>query len=194
MRTHKVLAAGAAVLSLGIIFLATGQAADEKENVDKLAGLAAKYPAELQKKAAEYAKNLDDLGDVMNLLKKRTKTDPNPFGVGQKPTFAPDDGIEARIQNFGKKSPTKDQLTKDKDVLLQMVDRATAVAEIALAKTPKKKDGEKDPKDWKEYSEEMIKQSRELRKAIEAADPKAVKVTANKLNASCTNCHGKFRD
>jgi len=74
------------------------------------------------------------------------------------------------------------------------VDRATAVAEIALAKTPKKKDGEKDPKDWKEYSEEMIKQSRELRKAIEAADPKAVKVTANKLNASCTNCHGKFRD
>src|SRR5581483_4818202 len=106
----------------------------EKENVDKLAALAAKDPAELHKKAAEYAKNVDDLGDVMNLLKKRTK-DGGGVGVGPQPTGKPDDGIEARIQNYGKKAPSKEQLTKDKDALLQMVDRTTAVAEIALGKT-----------------------------------------------------------
>jgi hypothetical protein len=197
MRTHKVLAAGAAVLALGIVFLAAGQAADEKgprEDVDKLAALAAKDPAELHKKAEAYAKNLDALEDVMNLMKKRMKDGKGGVGVGPNPTGAPDDGIEARIQNFGKRSPGAAQLKKDKDDLLQMVDRTTAIAEIALGKTPAKKMGDKDPKDWKEYSEEMIKQSRDLRKAIEAADPKAVKDTASRLNASCTNCHGKFRD
>jgi cytochrome c556 len=37
-------------------------------------------------------------------------------------------------------------------------------------------------------------QSQALAKAFKSADPAAVKDTANKLNASCTNCHGKFRD
>jgi soluble cytochrome b562 len=195
MRTHKGLAAGAAVLTLAIVFLAAGRAADDKgprEDVDKLAGLA-KDPAELQKKAAAYAKNLDDLGDVMNLMKKRMKNGDGGFGVGPKPTGKPDDGIEARIQNWGKKAPTKDDISKDKDAFLQMVNRTTAIGEIALAKPPKAAPG-KNPKDWKDYSEEMIKQSRELGKAVEAGDPKAVKEAANKLNASCNDCHGKFRD
>src|SRR5262249_14384398 len=190
MRTHKVLAAGAAVLTAAIVFLAAGQAADDKgprEDVDKLAAVA-KDPDALHKKAEEYAKNLDALEDVMNLLKKRMKDGTGGYGIGPKPTGAPDDGIEARIQNFGKKPPTKEQLSKDKDALLQMMDRTLAIAEIALAKTPKKKEGDKDPKDWKEYNDEMIKQSKDLRKAIEAGDPKAVKDTASRLNASCTNC------
>ena len=196
MRTHKVLAAGAAVLTLGIVFLAGSQAADDKgprEDVDKLAALAAKDPAELRKKAEAYAKNLDSLEDVMNLLKKRMKNGNGGFGIGPKPTGQPNDGIEARIQNWGKKAPTKEQLTKDKDALIQMADRTQAVGEIALAKPPKAAPG-KDPKEWKEYSEEMVKQSGELRKVIEGGDPKAIKDVANKLNASCTNCHGKFRD
>jgi soluble cytochrome b562 len=199
MRTHKVLAAGAAVLALGIVFLAAGQAADDKgprEDVDKLAGVAAKSPDDLQKKADAFAKNLDSLEDVMNLFKKRTKDPKNPggYGIGKVATNAPDDGIEARIQNYGKKSPTGPQLKKDKDDLIEMVNRTKAIAAITIAKTPKKKEGDKDPKDWKEYSEEMVKQADALGKAIEAADPKAVKDAASKLNGSCTNCHGKFRD
>src|SRR5947209_5717625 len=132
MRTHKVLAAGAAVLTLAIVFLAAGQAADDKgprEDVDKLAGVGAKDPADLHKKAEEYAKNLDALEDVMNLLKKRMKDGTGGYGIGPKPTGAPDDGIEARIQNWGKKAPTAAQLKKDKDDLLQMMDRTLAIAE-----------------------------------------------------------------
>ena len=198
MRTHKVLAAGAAVLALGLVFLAAGQAADDKgprEEVDKLAAVAAKSPDELQKKADAFAKNLDSLEDVMNLMKKRTRDGKSPgVGIGPTATNAPDDGIEARIQNMGKKSPTAAQLKKDKDDLMQMVNRTKAIAAITIAKTPKKKEGDKDPKDWKEYREEMAKQADALGKAIEAADPKAVKDAASKLNGSCTNCHGKFRD
>jgi len=195
MRTHKVLAAGAAVLTLGIVFLAGSQAADDKgprEDVERLAALAAKDPADLHKKAEAYAKNLDSLEDVMNLLKKRMKDGKGGFGIGPKPTGQPNDGIEARIQNWGKKAPGAAEL-KDKDALVQMTERTQAIGEIALAKPPKAAPG-KDPKEWKEYSEEMIKGSADLRKAIEGGDPKAIKDVANKLNASCTNCHGKFRD
>jgi hypothetical protein len=195
MRTHKVLAAGAAVLTLGIVFLAGSQAADDKgprEDVDKLAALAAKDPADLHKKAEAYAKNLDSLEDVMNLLKKRMKNGNGGFGIGPKPTGQPNDGIEARIQNWGKKAPGAAEL-KDKDALVQMTERTQAIGEIALAKPPKAAPG-KDPKEWREYSEEMIKGSADLRKAIEGGDPKAIKDVANKLNSSCTNCHGKFRD
>jgi hypothetical protein len=197
MRTRKVLTAAAAAVALGLVFLAGSQAADDKgprEDVDKLAAVAGKEPAELQKKADAFAKNLDALEDVMNLLKKRDKAGKGGFGIGAKPSGGMDDGIEVRIQNLGRKAPTAAQLKKDKDDLIQMADRTAAIAAIALAKTPAKKVGDKDPKDWKEYSDEMIKQARELRKAIEGEDPKAVKEVAAKLNSSCTNCHGKFRD
>jgi hypothetical protein len=197
MRTHKVLVAGAAVLTLGLVFLAAGQAADDKgprEDVDKLADLAAKNPADLQKQAAAYAKNLDSLEDVMNLMKKRMKNGKGGVGVGPNPTGQMDDGIEARIQNLAKKSPSADVLKKQAADLKQMLYRTKAIGAIALAKAPAKKVGDKDPKDWKQYSEDMIKEADALAKAIDAADPKAVKDAAAKLNSSCTECHGKFRD
>jgi soluble cytochrome b562 len=198
MRTHKVLAACAAVLAAGLVFLSGGQAADDKgprEDVDKLAEVAAKSPADLQKKADAFAKNLESLEDVMNLLKKRMKDGKGGFGIGKVPTGDPSDGIEIRIQNMSKGRPvTTAQLKKDKDDLIQMLNRTKAIGAIALAKAPAKKVGDKDPKEWKEYSEEMIKQADEMAKAIEAGDGKAVKDAASRLNGSCTNCHGKFRD
>jgi hypothetical protein len=197
MRTHKVLAAGAAVLALALVFLAGGRAADDKgprEEVDKLAAVAAKGPADLQKQADAFAKNLDELEEVMNLMKKRMKTGKGGYGIGPTATGGLDDGIEVRIQNYAKKAPTAAVLKKDQADLQQMINRVKAIAAIALAKTPKKKEGDKDPKDWKQYSEEMMKGADALGKAIAAADPKAVKDAASRLNSSCTECHGKFRD
>jgi soluble cytochrome b562 len=193
MRVHKVLPAGAAVLALGVVFFTAAQAG-EREDIDKLADVAAKSPDDLQKKADAYAKNLDSLEDVMNLLKKRTKDGKGGYGIGPKPTGQMDDGIEARIQNYAKKAPTAADLKKQKDDLLQAMNRVKAVAAVGNAKTPTKKMGDKDPKDWKEYIEEMSKQADALGKAIESGDPKQVKDAASRLNGSCTNCHGKFRD
>ncbi|HZT82992.1 MAG TPA: cytochrome c [Gemmataceae bacterium] len=197
MRTHTVLTAVAAGLALGLVFLTGGRAADDKgprQEVDKLAAVAAQNPADLQKKADAYAKDVDSLEDVMNLLKKRKKDGTGGYGIGPTPTGQADDGIEARIQNYAKKAPTAAVLKKEKDDLIQAMHRTRAVAAIAIAKTPKKKEGDKDPKDWKEYSDEMVKQTDALEKAIESGDPKAVKDAASRLNGSCTNCHGKFRD
>jgi hypothetical protein len=197
MRSYGMLAAVSAALALGLAFLGVGRGADAKgprEEVDRLAGLAAKSPADLQKEADAYAKTVDSFADVKELFKKRTKDGKGGYGVGPKPTGAADDGIEARIQNYARKSPTADKLKEESADLAQMVNRTRAVAAITLAKAPAKKVGNKDPKDWKEYAQEMVKQSEALGQAIAAADPKAVKEAASKLNTACTDCHGKFRD
>ena len=198
MRTHKLLAAGAAVVTLGIL-LAAVMAADTKsprDDMDKLAEIAGKTPGDLQKKADAWVKANSDTGldDVMNLLKKRSKDNPDAWGVGPKLTNQMDDGIEVRIQNYAKKAPSKDSLTKEKADLIQAINRTKAIAAIAVAKKPTKKEGDKDPKDWQEYADRMVKGSDDLAKAIESGDPKAVKTAAANLNSSCTDCHAKFRD
>jgi len=199
MRTYKMLAASAAIVALGIILTAV-QAADApspREQIEKLAGIAAKSPDDLQKQADAYVKGNKDVGldDVMNLLKKRSKDNPDAFGIGKTPTGQMDDGIEARIQNYAKKV-SKDALKKqqDKDDMMEALNRLKAIAAIAVAKKPDKKMGDKDPKDWAEYSERMIKGTDEMKKAIESGDTKVIKDAAAKLNSSCTDCHAKFRD
>jgi len=146
---------------------------------------------------------MDSLQDVMELMKKRVKEKDGKitggFGVGPKATAQMDDGIEARIQNLGRKKLTKAQLG-DKDLmkdLAQMADRTAVIGEVALAKPAvKKKVGDKDPKDWAKWSEDMTKAARELSKELQKgdkADPDQVKTIASTLNGSCTDCHGKFR-
>src|SRR5262249_43957557 len=149
MRTHKLLAAGAAVVALGIILSAVW-AADTKsprEDIEKLADVAAKSPADLQKKADAWVKDEKNkeigLDDVMNLLKKRTADNPDAFGIGPKATGQMDDGIEVRIQNYAKKAPSKDTLKKEKADLIQALNRTKAIAAIAVAKKPTKKMGDK---------------------------------------------------
>lgn len=201
MRTHaRVLALCAFALSLGACLLMAsnpGQAADDemaaaRKIIDKLTASVTKDPAAARKEAVEIAKTLDTLEHIMYLYKKR---DADGYGVGAKPGEIMPDGIEAKIQNMGRGKPmSAAQLEKEGPALIEMVQRTIAIGEITLAAAPKKKVGEKDPKDWKEYTEEMIKSSHELIKAIKAKDGKAVKAVVSQLNSSCNNCHGKFRD
>jgi soluble cytochrome b562 len=196
MRRREVLAMSSAVLALGLAILDVGRGADDtgpRAKVDQLAAVAVKDPAALQKQAAAYAKGVE-LAEVKELFKKRLKNGKGGYGIGPIATGAFDDGIEARIQNYAKKAPTADQLKKNQADLEQMVNRVKAVAAITVAKVPTKAAPGKDPKEWKELAGQMVAESDALGKAIEAGDPKAVKSAATKLNASCTDCHGKFRD
>jgi cytochrome c556 len=202
MKTHaRVLAVGVVVLGLAGWLLTVperGSAADEKEireKLDKMAEAAEKDPASVRKQAEALAKDIEEVLDVMDFLGKRKKDGSGGWGVGAKPTGEKDDNIEIKIQNMGKGRPmTKEQLggQEGKD-LLQLAYRTAAMGEMALALTPKKKLPDKDPKDWKASSENMIKESYELAKAIKAKDGKAVKEVAARLNSSCTDCHGKFK-
>jgi hypothetical protein len=204
MRTHKVLAAAAAVLALGLLVLTNGQAADDDKELaaalDKLVTTAGSKPDDLEKAGAETAKarkiDNENIKDAMDFLGKRDKDDPKAkgWGVGDKPGKITPDNIEFKVREMAKKAMSKDKLMSEKDALIQMANRTAALGSIALASGPKKKLPDKDPKDWKESSEDMIKYSKELTKAIQGGDPKVVKEAAMNLNASCSNCHGKFRD
>lgn len=207
MKMHaRVLALGVGLvvgLGLTVAVAAPVPPDDDKalrETIDQLAEVAAKNPDNLRKEATAAAKKIgkmDDIADEMYLLKKRMlkgEKVTGGWGVGAKPTGKPDDGIEARLINLGKKAPTAAELSRDAADLEQLAYRVAAIAEITLIKAPTKKQGNKDPKDWKEQSEEMSKAALEFAKAVKTKNPKTVKEAASKLNASCTNCHGIFKD
>jgi hypothetical protein len=202
MRTHKVLAAGAAVLGLALLFLAPGHAADDKDKdmraaLDKLVKSGTDKPDDLSKAGADFAKankiDNENIKDVMDFLGKRDDKSPQVWGVGGKPGEIKPDNIEMKIRELAKKQLTKDQVKTEADALVEMANRTAAVAAVARASAPAKALPDKDPKDWKKYSEDMSKMAREFAKAVESKDAKAIKTAANNLNATCSDCHGKFR-
>lgn len=166
------------------------------ESVGKLAGDSSKKSwADLSKDGSAVAKK-HELVDVMNLFKLRkvgAKT--SGWGVGEKPGTIMPDGIEAKIINMTKNAMAPATLTKQAPDLIQMAERVAAIAAATIHQCPEPvKKGAKDPAKWKEWMEDMYKGSQELSKAVKAMKPDDVKKAANKLNASCTECHGVFRD
>jgi soluble cytochrome b562 len=203
MRSYKVLAAGAALLAVGLFFLAGGRAADEKDlkdNLEKVVKTAADKPGDVEKAGADFAKankiDNDSIKDVMDYLGKRDPDDPKAvgWGVGKKPGDIKPDGIEAKLREMAKKKPTAAQITKEKDALIELANRSAAVGSIALASPPKKNLPGKSVSDWKKWSEEMIKNSEEFQKAVKGGNIATIKEAAVKLNSTCVDCHGAFRD
>ena len=114
---------------------------------------------------------------------------------GPKPNVVKPDGIEAFIINLEKRAPPKAALDKQGADLERMAYISAAIAEIAIYKCPvEKKQKDKDPVKWKQWSEEMRDASLELADAFKAKDAAAIKKAGKKLNDSCTNCHGVFRE
>jgi hypothetical protein len=133
-----------------------------------------------------------ELEDVMGLFRLRTK---KGFGVGEKPGAITPDGIELFIVNLGKRELRKDQLASESRDLARAAYVTAAIAEIAQSKCPvEKKQGDKDPKSWQSWAEDMRKNALDLAKASESKNAKAVKTAANKVNSSCNACHAVFRD
>ena len=201
MRSNvRVLTVSTLVLAtgLGFLVLLCGSRADEEKGlrsaIDKMAASATQNPTAMQKEAEVFIKTHDSLEEVMNLFKKRTKEGKGGWGIGATATGQSDDGIEVRVQNLSRRAPSADVLAKDADALVQMSYRIAVIGEIAMVKAPTKKEADKDPKDWKEFATDMVKESLALAKACAAKDPKSVKQAASKLNECCSNCHGKFRD
>lgn len=166
------------------------------ESVGKLAGDASKKSwADLSKDGSAVAKK-HELVDVMNLFKLRkvgAKT--SGWGIGEKPGAITPDGIEAKIINMTKNPMAPAILAKQQADLIQMAERVAAIAAASVHQCPEPvKKGAKDPAKWKEWTEDMYKGSQDLIKALKDMKPDEVKKAANKLNASCTECHGVFRD
>jgi hypothetical protein len=186
-----------------ILVVATGLivdrswAADEEDKeiadaVRKIAkAVAANKPDDAKKEAEALVAKKKDLGDVMNMFKAR-KT--GGLGIGPKPGAIMPDGIEAKVLALAKKKLTTAEVKIQAPDLEKMGDDIAAISYVGDVHTPKKKDGTKDPKDWTKWMEDMRKGAKDLSKAAKAQDAAAIKDAAMKANASCSNCHGVFRD
>jgi hypothetical protein len=113
--------------------------------------------------------------------------------MGAKPGAITPDGLEARLINLGRRVPPNDLNTQGAD-LERMCEIMAAVAEVAIAKTPTKKVGKKDPKEWQSWSKDMLDNALKLKDAIHAKKAADVKDMATKLNGTCTDCHAIWKE
>jgi hypothetical protein len=128
-----------------------------------------------------------ELEDLHALFKLRQR---GGFGYDGQPRS----GIEIRLMNLARRPLTPAQLTAESDLLLRLVERTEAITEATDLFIPEKKQGQKDPKDWKHWNRHCLTACRELRNAIETRDLRGVRAAATKLTNGCNECHSVFRD
>jgi hypothetical protein len=190
------VASALVVWSLALV--ATGKAADDdkevRDGINKLADAeAAKDTGAARTQAEAIAKKIgDELGPVMDLMKPRGD---GGLGVGNAPGKVMPDGIEKKLLDMGKKPLTAAQLNGQSDALARLGVQVAAIAEVAKLKCPvKKKEGQKDPRDWAKWTEDMNKAALELADAAKAKDVAKLKTLTLRLNSTCSECHSVFRD
>jgi len=146
--------------------------------------------AAADQQAAEIAKK-SQLENVMDLLKLRVK---QGLGVGSQPGSIRPDGIEAQIINLSKKAMRPNDLEARAKDLAQAARITAAIALVAQRSCPvAKKEGDKDPKQWDQWSHDMYEEAIRLAAAAEAHNPKDVKAVSSKLDSSCNACHAVFK-
>ncbi len=207
MKTRGMILAVALFLASGLSVLAlagddepTPEAKAAAAAIQKLADDAGKKDWESITKDGSALGKKHDLVDVMNVLKLR-KVDPKTkivlggAGVGKVPGKITPDGIEARIISLTKKPMVKATLDKEQADLIRMAEVTAAIAATAAHQCViQAKMGKKDPTQWREWSKDMYESSQDLIKALKAKNTADIKTAANKLNTSCNECHGVFRD
>jgi cytochrome c556 len=187
MRRHARLTATGLALGLGIFVLA----ASDTSGADDFDVKAAVQGLVNGKGDAKAIASKAELGEVMHLFKLRTK---KGWGVGDKPGAITPDGIEAKIISLGKKELPKADLDKQAAALEELAKRTKAIGDVTDQFAPKSGTGEKSPKNWKKWVDEMKAGADDLAKAAKAKDAKGVKDAANKTNTACNECHSVFRD
>lgn len=204
---------------LALLLAATGQASKDQAGVRDAAlkvyeALKSEKYADASKQAAKLASAKDPnakagpvalvqgdkeeaLTAVMQLFKNRAKG--GGLGIEPKPTGANArlDGVEAKLLNLGQlKGPAAatSALTKESDELSQMLLTVAYMAELTHDLGPDKKSGEKDPAKWQQWTTDMLDAAEKAQKAAKSKDAKGFQESVKKLNDSCANCHGVFRD
>jgi hypothetical protein len=131
---------------------------------------------------------------VMRVQSLRKEDGTGGVGFGKKPGVT-HDGIESKLRDeLARDELTDAQFAKQGDDLIRSAYIMAAIGDAIVDKCPvKKKEGNKDPKDWKEWSEHMSKEARDLAEAIKAKNKAKVKKAATKLYGTCLECHVVFK-
>jgi len=195
-RWAVVGAVASALVAWSLIQVTIGTAADEdqelKANILKLADVMAQKDMDAAKKQAQtIAAKVDEVEPVMDLMKPRGD---GGLGVGTAGKVTPD-GIEKKLLAMGKTPLSAPQAKDQGEALARAGYEVAAIAEVAKNKCPvKKKEGQKDPKDWAQWCDDMRQAALDFSDAAKAKDAGRLKAATSKLNSTCSNCHSVFRD
>jgi hypothetical protein len=164
---------------------------DIAETIIKIADALEKRHTDNAKKLAQTLKD-EDIEDVMHLFKPRKD---KGLGIGPKAGAVLPDGIELKVIAMAMNELPQKELDAYAADLARAAYIAAAVAEVAKDKCPvTKKEGDKDPKDWKNWVESMQKAALELADAAKTKKPSAVKAAADKVDGACKTCHKVFKE
>ena len=186
----------ALVVGVGMLSVRAGDA-PAAPDIKKLADQVGKKNwDELAKEGQAVAKKHDDLADIMNVFKPRSKNAKvSGIGVGDTPGAIIPDGIEQKIIRMaGTVGVTEKDLAKAA-ALKRMSQIAAAVAAATVHKpNDKAQKNAASMRQWKDWSKEMHDSAQDLIKALEAKNRIQAKTAVMKLHDTCTKCHGEFRD
>jgi cytochrome c556 len=134
-----------------------------------------------------------ELLDVMNTLRLRSK---GGLGFGLKPPAqASTDGIESKLLGLSKRPLPAAEMNKQADDLVRSAYILVAISEVTDGHLPKKKGATgKGAREWAGWSEDMRAAALQLAEAAKKKNSAGVKAAVNKLNSTCSECHGEFRD
>jgi hypothetical protein len=193
---HKALlwVGGLGVVAVGVSLLIgdRGSAGDDKsirEGILKIATGIAKGDASAAAQAKSLASKVEEVEEVMNLFKLRTK---KGLGIGSKAGSVTPDGIELMLNKIGRDAPSQNFATKEAEALEEMAFRIAAVAEVVVNKPPKGEPAAKQ-KDWVKWAKEMREAAPKLAEAAKTKSPAELQKAAAKINAACNNCHSVFK-
>jgi len=198
MKKYAMFLGIGAVLVAGVGVLAV-RAADTPAapDIKKLADQVGKKSwDDLSKEGQAVAKKHDDLAEIMDVFKPRSKTAKvSGIGIGDTPGTIIPDGIEQKIIRMaGRVGVTEGDMAKA-PALKRMAEIAAAVAAVTVHKPNEKaQKNAASTQKWKDWSKEMHDSAQDLSKAIEAKDRTRAKAAVTKLHGTCTSCHGEFRD
>lgn len=198
MRSRYQLVTGAVVLGAVAAFLASSRAADDDETkarntILKMANTLSQNKVDDARQQAQQLKDTD-LDDIMPLFALRTERNKKALGMGASPGAIKPDGIEKKIEVLARKPLSPSELTAEAPAIEQAAYVAAAIALVIHDKCPvQAKEGNKDPNDWKRWSDDMDNFSMKLAAAAKARDPAGIQKAADQLDGTCKSCHAPFK-
>jgi hypothetical protein len=160
-----------------------------------IAELAGKPSAKGKMGPVAWSKLTDQEG-VMLPMKLRSKGGdgiPPDLQTNQRLKGKGGDGIEEKIRALGRRALRPPQMKKEAKALALMAEKIAALAQLNYEFAPAKKEGKKDPQDWKQWSTDMRDQALALAAAAKKNNAPMVLAATKKLYTTCVKCHGIFK-
>jgi hypothetical protein len=197
---RQLMAAALAGLRLS---KAAGSGSPNPEDIKKLAGEldnargGSRGNGRVDLGNVKWSEYLEDQGDVMQPFKVLPKGgDGIPSALQTSPKVKGKlNGIEEKIRVLANTRPPtmKRNIAKEAAELALLADKVAVIGQLNYYYAPEKKEGKKDPEDWKQWSVEMRDAALKLAEAVRKRNADAVLQASQKLNGSCVRCHNVFK-